>query len=59
MSTIDTNYNLKEVVRAVLFVAGDGVEKQYLADKLDVSLKDLEKAVCELENECFVYLGRA
>ena len=52
MSTIDTNYNLKEVVRAVLFVAGDGVEKQYLADKLDVSLKDLEKAVCELENEC-------
>ncbi len=52
MSTIDTNYNLKEVVRAVLFVAGDGVEKEYLAEKLDVSMKELEKAVKELEAEC-------
>ena len=52
MSTIDTNYNLKEVVRAVLFVAGDGVEKEYLAEKLDISMKELEKAVKELEAEC-------
>lgn len=52
MSTIDTNYNLKEVVRAILFVAGDGVEKEYLAEKLDISMKELEKAVCELEKEC-------
>lgn len=52
MSTIDTNYNLKEVVRAILFVAGDGVEKEFLADKLDISMKELEKAVCALEEEC-------
>lgn len=50
--SIDTKYNLKEVVRAVLFVAGEGVEKHYLAEKLDVSMKELEKAVCELEEEC-------
>ncbi len=50
--SIDTKYNLKEVVRAVLFVAGEGVEKEYLAEKLDVSMKELEKAVCDLENEC-------
>ena len=42
--SIDTKYNLKEVVRAVLFVAGEGVEKHYLAEKLDVSMKELEKA---------------
>ncbi len=52
MSTIDTNYNLKEVVRAILFVAGDGVEKEFLAEKLDISMKELEKAVCALEEEC-------
>ena len=52
MSTIDTKYNLKEVLRAILFVAGDGVEKEYLASKLDVTMKELEKAVCDLEDEC-------
>ena len=50
--SIDTQFNLKEVVRAVLFVAGEGVEKEYLAEKLDVSMKELEKAVCALEEEC-------
>lgn len=52
MSTIDTKYNLKEVLRSILFVAGEGVEKEYLAEKLDISMKELEKAVCELEEEC-------
>lgn len=50
--SIDTQFNLKEVVRAVLFVAGEGVEKECLAEKLDVSMKELEKAVCALEEEC-------
>lgn len=52
MATIDTTFNLKEVLRSVLFVAGDGVEKEYLAEKLDVSTKELEKALSELEKEC-------
>lgn len=52
MATIDTTFNLKEVLRSVLFVAGEGVEKEYLAEKLDVSTKELEKALSELEKEC-------
>ena len=52
MSTFDTQYNLKEVVRAILFVAGDGVEKGYLAQKLDVDEKSLNKVLSELEKEC-------
>ena len=52
MATIDTTFNLKEVLRSVLFVAGEGVEKEYLAEKLDVSTKELEKALTELEKEC-------
>ncbi len=52
MGTFDTTYNLKEVLRSILFVAGEGVEKEYLAEKLGVTLKELEKAVCELEDEC-------
>ena len=52
MSTIDTKYNLKEVLRSILFVAGEGVEKEYLAEKLDITMKELEKAVCALEEEC-------
>lgn len=52
MATIDTTFNLKEVLRSVLFVAGEGVEKEYLAEKLDVSAKELEKALTELEKEC-------
>ena len=52
MGTLDTTFNLKEVVRAILFVAGEGVEKEYLAQKLDVDLKKLEKVLKELEDEC-------
>lgn len=52
MGTIDTTYNLKEVLRSILFVAGEGVEKEYVAEKLGVSMKELEKAVCALEDEC-------
>ncbi len=52
MATIDTTFNLKEVLRSVLFVAGEGVEKEYLAEKLEVSTKELEKALSELEKEC-------
>ena len=44
MGTIDTTYNLKEVLRSILFVAGEGVEKEYVAEKLGVSMKELEKA---------------
>ena len=51
MSTIDTVFNLKEVVYSILFVAGDGIEKSFLAEKLDISEKELNKVVEELKKE--------
>lgn len=52
MSTIDTILNLKEVVFSILFVAGDGLEKSFIAEKLQISDKELEKAIDELKKEC-------
>lgn len=43
--------NLKEIIYSVLFVAGDGIEKSFIAEKLQVSNKDLEKAIKELKKE--------
>lgn len=51
MSTIDTAYNLKEVLYSVLFVAGDGIEKSFIAEKLQVSQKELDKAIEQLKQE--------
>ena len=51
MSSIDTTYNLKEVVLSVLFVAGDGIEKPFLAEKLEVSEKEIDKAIEALKEE--------
>lgn len=43
--------NLKEVVCSVLFVAGDGIEKDFIAEKLQVSQKELTKVIEELKKE--------
>ena len=51
MKTIDTTYNLKEVIKSVLFVAGEGVEKDLLAEKFEVSLKELDKVISEIKEE--------
>lgn len=51
MSSIDTILNLKEVVFSILFVAGEGVEKSFIAEKLDVDEKSLDKALKELKDE--------
>jgi len=51
MKTIDTTYNLKEVVKAILFVAGDGVEKDLLAEKLELSIKELNSVIEEIKDE--------
>ncbi|MBR5226906.1 MAG: SMC-Scp complex subunit ScpB [Clostridia bacterium] len=42
---------LSEVVKATLFVAGEGIEKEFMAEKLNVSAKVLEKAIDELKLE--------
>lgn len=51
MSNIDTEFNLKEVVKSILFVAGEGIEKSLIAEKLDVDLSKVEYAISQLKNE--------
>lgn len=51
MGNIDTYANLKEVILSILFVAGDGVEKNFIAEKLDVTSKELDKAISSLKEE--------
>ena len=43
--------NLKEILYSILFVAGDGIEKSFISEKLAISSKDLDKAIDELEKE--------
>lgn len=43
--------NLKEILKSILFIAGDGIEKSFLAEKLGESEKSIEKAISELEKE--------
>lgn len=51
MKTIDTTYNIKEVLKSVLFVAGDGVEKDLLAEKFELSMNELSQIIDELKEE--------
>lgn len=43
--------NLKEILYSILFVAGDGIEKSFISEKLAISFKDLDKAIDELEKD--------
>lgn len=51
MANIETEINLKEVIKSILFVAGEGVEKSLLAEKLDTPLSKIEYAISELKRE--------
>ena len=51
MADIETILNLKEVVFSVLFVAGDGIEKDFLAEKLQVGRKEIDKVLEEMKKE--------
>ena len=43
--------NLKEIILSVLFVAGDGIEKSFIAEKLEVSEKEVDEVVKQLKEE--------
>lgn len=43
--------NLKEVIKAILFVSGEGVEKSAISQKLQVTEKQLNNAVEQLKQE--------
>ena len=42
---------LKEIIKSTLFVAGDGLEIDYIAEKLEVKISDVKKAIEELKLE--------
>ena len=48
---IENKKNLKEIVLSILFVAGEGVDKSFILEKLAISQKELDKAIEELKNE--------
>lgn len=43
--------NIKEIIKATLFVAGEGIELENFCDKLDTSLNAVKKAVETLKTE--------
>lgn len=45
MNNLLNNYNLDEIIEGILFVSGDGVEKSFIAEKLEVDIKEVESAV--------------
>ncbi len=46
---IENKKTLKEVVLGILFVAGEGIEKSFIQEKLNITEKELEKAIQELQ----------
>ncbi len=57
---VDMGKNLKNIVLSILFVAGDGIEKSFIAEKLAVSNKQLDGVLQELKaqlsGDCGIYL---
>ena len=43
--------NLNEIIKATLFVSGEGVEKKAIAEKLGISDKQMSNAIEEIKNE--------
>ena len=43
--------NLKELIKAILFIAGEGVECQDIMEKLELDKKTFNKALDELKQE--------
>lgn len=46
---IENKENIKDIVLSVLFVSGEGIEKPFIAEKLNITEKELDKAVEELK----------
>ncbi len=51
MTSFDINLNLKEILKSLLFVSGEGLDKVFLCEKLEVENEQLENALKELRNE--------
>ena len=43
--------NLKEIIEGILFVSGDGVSFEDIADKLNIELDEVKEAILLLKDE--------
>ena len=48
---VENKKELKEIVLSILFVAGDGLDKDFILQKLEISPKELDEIVEELCKE--------
>lgn len=48
---VENKNNLKDIVLSILFVAGEGIEKDFILQKLNITEKELDKAIKELKKE--------
>lgn len=53
---VENKKNLDEIIFSVLFVAGEGVEKSFIAEKLNLTEEEVEKTIQSLKKK---YLGDA
>jgi segregation and condensation protein B len=51
MKDLFVEQNLDDIIYGILFVAGEGVESSFIAEKLEVSTKDVAKAIDKLEDK--------
>ena len=48
---VEDKKNLKDIVFSILFVAGEGIEKSFIAQKLELSDKEMDKVIEELKKQ--------
>ncbi|MBR1890150.1 MAG: SMC-Scp complex subunit ScpB [Clostridia bacterium] len=48
---IENKKLVKDIVFSVLFVAGEGIEKDFIAEKLELSAKEVDKIIEQLKEE--------
>ncbi len=48
---IENKNELKEIILSVLFVAGEGIEKSFILEKINITEKELDKVIKELQEE--------
>lgn len=48
---VENKENLNEILFSVLFVAGEGVEKAFIAEKLNLTEKEIDVAIKELQKK--------
>ena len=46
---VENKKQLNDIVLSILFVAGEGIEKSFIAEKLNLTEKDIDKVIDELE----------